>query len=63
VGDDASALQAIKDKVLREIRAALKADSSTRDLLRSLWQPPAGSTEDDLAGFPPDDPDLTAALG
>jgi hypothetical protein len=57
-------LETIKGKVLDEIRAALAADPNTRTLLRSLWRPvPPDSPENDLAGFAPDDPQLTELLG
>lgn len=57
------ALAAIKEKVLREIRAALAADPNTREWLHSLWQPAASAVDNDLNAFPPNDPDLTALLG
>ena len=53
----------IKQNVLTEIAAALHSDPNTRELLRSLWRPAAGSSENDLAGFAPDDPQLTELLG
>ena len=56
-------LMEIKTKVLNEIDAALRADRNARDWLRSLWRPEAGSEDDDLAAFAPDDSDLTSRLG
>jgi tetratricopeptide (TPR) repeat protein len=62
-GADAAALATVKAKVLREIEAAIRADSSTRRLLHSLWRPAPGQEDDDLACFAPDDSELTALLG
>jgi hypothetical protein len=59
----AAVLDPIKANVSREVQAALNANPNTRELLRSLWRPAAGSTENDLAAFAPDDADLTALLG
>lgn len=55
-------LKPIKDKVLREIGAALAADPRTRGLLHSLWRPEPKSEDRDLESFGPDDPDLTRLL-
>jgi hypothetical protein len=57
-------LDPIRQNVLREIRAALAADPNMRPLLHALWRPvPADSSENDLAAFSADDPELTALLG
>jgi hypothetical protein len=56
-------LTEIKAKVLKEIDAALSADPNARDWLHSLWRPAAGSEDNDLAAFPPEDGDLAARLG
>jgi hypothetical protein len=54
-------LPAIRTQVLREVRAALDADPTSRVLLHSLWKP-AGALDDDLSAFAPDDPELSALL-
>jgi len=56
------ALPGIKELVLREIDAAIAASSNSRELLRSVWKPVPGEIDNDLTGFPPDDPDLTSRL-
>jgi len=62
-GASAETLQSIKDKVVREINAAIAADPRTRNLLRSLWKPEPNAVDRDLESFPPDDPDLSRLLG
>lgn len=56
------ALPGIKQLVLREIDTAIAASSNSRELLRSVWKPVPGEIDNDLTGFPPDDPDLTRRL-
>lgn len=56
------ALAELKSLVLREIDAAIAAAPSSRELLRATWKPAPGEMDNDLTGFAPDDPDLTARL-
>jgi hypothetical protein len=56
------ALPDLKKLVLREIDAAIAASPGSRELLHSVWKPPAGEIDNDLTGFPPDDADLMARL-
>jgi hypothetical protein len=56
-------LAAIRDKVVREITAALKADPGAKALLLSLWKSGGGRARADLASLDPNDPDLTKLLG
>jgi len=55
-------LPSIRTAVLREIRAAIAADSNARVLLHSAWKPPVGGPDNDLNGFSQDDPDLKGLL-
>ena len=57
-----SELQALKENVLVEIRAAIAIDPSERERLYAFWHPDPGSLDDDLSWFASDDPDLTALL-
>ena len=54
--------KAIRDKVIREVSAAVAADASTRAALLRLWRSPPGAPAGDLASLPSDDPDLTILL-
>ena len=56
-------LNVIRDKVIEHVTAALKADPSAKQFLRSLWKPAQGSDENDLAELAQDDPDLQRLLG
>jgi hypothetical protein len=56
------ALREVKQKVLREIDAAIQADPSTKAILQRLWKPEPGSIDDDLATFGPEDTELKSRL-
>ncbi|MGE0577628.1 MAG: hypothetical protein AB7F22_23455 [Reyranella sp.] len=58
-----STLDELKQRVLREAQVAITADASSREQLRAAWKPAAGAEDNDLTGFPADDPELTALLG
>jgi hypothetical protein len=45
------ALGGLRDKALEEAETAVKLDSAMLDVLRAVWTPPPGSTENDLAAF------------
>jgi hypothetical protein len=55
-------LSQIRARVVAEIKAALEIDPTWRAALRSFWKPEPGSSEDDLSGFDPNDPDLSPLL-
>jgi tetratricopeptide (TPR) repeat protein len=57
-----SILQPIKEKAVRETRAAIAADPRTRELLRQLWRPAPDATDRDLESFGADDPDFSQLL-
>lgn len=61
-GAQAEALAAIKDKALSQIQAAISLDPATRNRLRSLWQPPAASQENDLQAIGDAEPEIAAVL-
>lgn len=56
-------LQKARDEVMQRITTLTQSDPTIKSLLRSLWQPPEGAEDDDLACFPKDDPDLNRLLG
>ena len=60
---DAGTLAATKKRMLEEIQVAISADPAARGVLRATWKPAPGMEDNDLADFPPDDPDLIRLLG
>ncbi|OGT82920.1 MAG: hypothetical protein A3H91_12235 [Gammaproteobacteria bacterium RIFCSPLOWO2_02_FULL_61_13] len=61
-GGSSQELAATREKIISEVENAIKADPTTKDLLRSLWQPEPGAEDTDLESLPPNDSDLMRLL-
>jgi tetratricopeptide repeat protein len=56
-------MEEARKAVVREVKTAVGIDpQKAKPLLRSLWQPPPGSSENDLGSIPSDDSDLKGLL-
>jgi hypothetical protein len=61
-GAKSERLAEIKQKVIAEIKTAIRLQPSVRGQLYSFWRPAPDSVDNDLSIFPPDDPDIKPLL-